>query len=57
MDKGTLFWLVFIVCILFGGGGIWLPDPMGPRLRYGGFFIILVLIAILGWRVFGDIVK
>jgi hypothetical protein len=58
MPKGLLFWMVFILvvilCVFFnwdsGAGRVnWRP--------FGGFAVILLLIFLLGWAVFGFVVQ
>ncbi len=56
MSIGLAFWIVFLICIVFGfwrnrttiQGGDW-----GP---FGGDFIVMVLIFLLGWGQFGFII-
>ena len=53
MQRSVLFWVLMILWLLFGivvayRGGIW---PMGPS------FLLWVLLALLGWQVYGPAVK
>jgi hypothetical protein len=49
MDKSLLFWLVYVIVTVFLG---W------PLNRASGqWLIILLLIGILGWGVFGPVVR
>jgi hypothetical protein len=54
MDMGLLFWIIMILCILtyIGGWAGW----QGPWV-YGSSVITLVLFGLLGWKVFGPILK
>jgi hypothetical protein len=59
MTKELLFWLIYIVCILATLLFSW---PEGPVTRLslrplGNNLILFVLIGILGWAVFGPIVR
>jgi hypothetical protein len=55
MPRGTLFWVLEILAVLFGGFGFsvdrtaWRP--------WGGYLLILILIALLGWTVYGAAVR
>ncbi len=58
MPKGLLFWMVFILvvflCMFFN------YDMAQRRLNwgtFGGFGVILFLIFLLGWAVFGFVVQ
>jgi hypothetical protein len=53
MTLAFLFWLLFILYILFGGFlGSRSPAPDRP-FYYGNYGLMLVLIFLLGWKVFG----
>jgi len=50
MAAGIWFWIIFVLVILFGFGMFWVSWPY----TYIGFpVILLVLIGLLGWKVFG----
>jgi hypothetical protein len=49
MTLSILFWVIMIVWLLFG---LWIAWPAGPR-PIGNVVLIWVLLAILGWQVFG----
>jgi hypothetical protein len=52
MSIGLAFWIIYLICVLFG---LWTSWPAGGgNLRPLGFpLVIFILIAFLGWRVFG----
>jgi hypothetical protein len=55
MPKGILFWIIYAVLILFGAGWYWRTPgsrPFGPYV-----LIFLILIGLIGWAVFGPIVR
>jgi hypothetical protein len=54
MDMGLLFWIIMILCILsyIGAWSGW----SGPWV-YSNSIITLVLLGLLGWRVFGPILR
>lgn len=56
MDKGTLFWVLFIVSLLFGAFGFYRSDVNG-RWGLGVNLLIYVLLGLLAWQVFGQPVK
>ena len=52
MNILTWFWILFAVSILFGGRSAF------PFERKSGIWlVVMVLIALLGWRVFGPVVR
>lgn len=52
MSLSVLFWVIWIVAILFTGFVNW------PANRsWGGWIVVFVLLAILGYAQFGSIVK
>lgn len=55
MSIGLLFWVLFVIGFIFGGWSFRQPDQKWGF--YGGGFLILVLLFLLGWRVFGFIVQ
>ena len=56
MPLGILFWVLLVVGVLVSGWGWWTPTAP-PFARWGGGLLIIVLIAILGWAVFGPVVS
>lgn len=54
MGIGVLFWVIFLIALLFGGYGVYAPAAW-PGVRWGPL-IVVVLVGILGWRVFGPAV-
>ena len=52
MPKGILFWVVFVVLVLVAG---WAAYPF--QRASAAMLALLILIAILGWAVFGPIVQ
>ena len=57
MTIGFLFWLLFILYIFFGGFiGFRSPAPERP-FYFGNYGFLLVLIFLLGWKVFGFVIQ
>lgn len=51
MTLGLLFWVLYVISIAVGGW-YWRAQPWFP---FGGIFWVLV--GILGWAVFGPVVR
>jgi len=56
MTRGTLFWVIFILMVVFGFVAYW-PHGGGPYWSLGYPAVNLVLMGLLGWQVFGPAVK
>jgi hypothetical protein len=56
MPLRILFWVIFVVAILFFGWLGYSAGPYSPHLL-GGSVVTMVLIGILGWKVFGPAVQ
>lgn len=58
MAAGTWFWLLYVICVLFG---MWSDWPIGqekPNYRpLGGRLVVFILLGLLGWAVFGSPLK
>jgi hypothetical protein len=55
MSKGAWFWIIYVILVLFGFGWYWRSPGSRPFGPYVG--ILLVLIFLIGWAVFGFVVK
>ncbi len=55
MQAGLAFWIIALVAIVFGGVGAYRPAE--PRWGLASWFVLFVLILLLGWRVFGPILQ
>jgi hypothetical protein len=56
MPLGLLFWIIVLIYVLLGAFSRFGPAP-GPYWGYGGWFLEIILIVILGWQVFGAAIK
>jgi hypothetical protein len=56
MNKGLVFWIIMVVAVVFQVGVWQAPDRMG-RYGWAGGFVVFVLLALLGWQVFGAAIK
>jgi cytochrome b561 len=59
MSIGFLFWLLMVLWLFFGMWSSW-PAPGQPGASWrpvGGSLLLWVLLFILGWRVFGFVIK
>jgi hypothetical protein len=51
MTAGIWFWILYVISIVFSGGWYWRNPAAQP---FGPFALVLmVLIGLLGWGVFG----
>ncbi len=57
MPLGILFWVIYVVAIVFSVWGAYAPNDPAWFKRAGGGFILWVLVGILGWHVFGPVVR
>ena len=51
MSISLLFWVIFIVYIVFGFYSNWPASGKGTAI--GGHLVVCILLALLGWAVFG----
>lgn len=57
MTLSTWFWILYVLSVLLGGLGYYdAAQPTWYR-RFGGYLMIWVLVGILGYQVFGSVVK
>ena len=56
MSIGLLFWLLMILWILLGAGLAW-PRDEANRYGFGANLLLWVVIALLGWKVFGFVLQ
>lgn len=48
---GAWFWVILVLAVLFGG---WAGVTDSPGARRGLSLVLIVLLALLGWSVFGS---
>jgi hypothetical protein len=57
MDIGFIFWLIMLLAIIFWAGGNWGPYSTNPGyIRFNGVWMFILLF-LLGWKVFGFIIR
>ncbi len=57
MPVPHIFWMLMILWAIFGVGyPYWVTTP-NPRIVSGGNLLLFILIALLGYQVFGNAVK
>jgi peptidoglycan/LPS O-acetylase OafA/YrhL len=57
MSAGVWFWLILVISVIFGGFG-WFGPAERRAWGWAGFGLVaLILIALLGYRVFGPPVQ
>ena len=57
MPLSILFWVIYVICILFG---VWSNYDAGQPLWYrraGAYLVLWLLVGVLGWEVFGPVVR
>ena len=57
MTLQVWFWLFFVAWVFYGGWCYYSPQPREYRYFLGGHVLFAILIGILGYGVFGSIVK
>lgn len=57
MPMGVLFWVIMIIWLLFGFYWNRSDFSRGNYSIVGGNMMLFILLAILGWRVFGPILQ
>lgn len=57
MPIGILFWVLMVLWFFFGLYWSW-PSGGSPNMTVvGGNLLLFVLLALLGWRVFGPVLQ
>jgi len=57
MPLGVLFWVLYVVSILLGVWGSYNPQQPLWYKAFSGYVVIWVLVGMLGWHVFGPVVR
>lgn len=57
MDAGMLFWILMILWFLFGLFWHRAEFGTGNYGFFGGSVLLFILLALLGWKVFGPPIK
>ena len=58
MTIGLLFWILWVFWAIFGFYAGWnVPDATNRRNALGGNILLLVLFFLVGWKVFGFVIK
>lgn len=58
MPIGVLFWVVFVIWLVLGFSWHW-PNPNTPGYwrPFGGHLLLVALIFLIGWKLFGFLVQ
>ena len=58
MSAGIWFWLLWVLTLIFGGWGMnpWRPAGV-PWAPFGSWFVLFILVGLLGLHVFGSPVR
>ncbi len=54
MNAGNWFWIIYVICFVFGGFFGW---QSGNRWVAGMGLVVFVLVGLLGWGIFGPPLK
>jgi hypothetical protein len=55
MAAGQWFWILYVICIVFSGWAYW---PFQANYRpFMGLLVLYVLVGLLGWHVFGPVLR
>lgn len=59
MPIGFIFWLLWILCLIFGLGATWPGDNRTWRgfAPFGSSIVLLIMLGLLGWRAFGFVIQ
>jgi len=57
MPIGILFWVLYVICLVFGIWSGYVPGQPYTYRSWGGSLVVFILLGILGWAVFGPVVK
>jgi len=57
MPIGYIFWGLMIIWFVFGAVAWQQPDTFGRFGLVGHSFLLFILLAMLGWQVFGAAIK
>jgi hypothetical protein len=56
MSAGIWFWIIYVICAVLGG--YFALRPEADRYgRFGWSIILLILLGLLGWGIFGPPIK
>ncbi len=53
MSAGIWFWVIYVICALFGGWSL----RGSPSYFWGGGLVVFILVGLLGWGVFGPPIR
>jgi len=57
MPLAYLFWTIYVISIILGFWGFYEPAVPNWYRRAGGYLVLWILVGMLGWHVFGSVVK
>lgn len=56
MPAGLWFWIIYVICVVFGVYFDW-PQGNTNFRPLGGRIVVFILLGLLGWAVFGPPLK
>lgn len=57
MPLGILFWVIYVIAILFGLWSNYVANDVTWFRRAGAYLVLWLLVGMLGWSVFGPVIK
>jgi hypothetical protein len=57
MKIGLLYWILWVLWFVFGAWSGYSMEPTTRRNFWGGSILLLVLLFLLGWQVFGFVIE
>ena len=54
MGAGNWFWIIYVICLIFGLYCSWDRNNLRP---FGQSLVIMILLGLLGWGIFGPPIK
>lgn len=59
MPAGIWFWIIYVICAIFGMFFNWPAEPGTPWSwrPFGWSIVLLILIGLLGWGIFGPPIR
>jgi hypothetical protein len=57
MPLSILFWVIYVVAILFSFWAYYTPGQPFQLRPFGSQLVLWILVGVLGWEVFGPVVR
>ena len=57
MSVGVWFWVIYVLSLFFGGWIYYQPAPAPWYRAFGGYFVLWLLVGLLGYHAFGPPIR